>query len=90
MPLLPIYCQAPECGRLDDAVEYWQCQTCRVVMCRSCWETHTQAKHLIPENPGLPKTLGHAFLHTASWDCPIDGIKTQQYKLFPMEVPKIK
>jgi hypothetical protein len=88
MPIFNIYCQS--CRRDDDAVEFWQCESWRLVMCRNCWERHTQAKNPIDPDKGFFHTMGHMIVHSVAWDCPLDGDKTRQYKVFPLQMPPIR
>jgi len=82
MPIVSIYCQA--CKRDDDATEYWQCATCRLVMCREHWQEHTYKKNPVDENAGFWKTLGKAIQVSIVWDCPVCELVTTQHRIYPV------
>lgn len=82
MPQLHVYCQrGHECTNsngFDDPIQqYWQCQnkSCRVVLCRSCWEHYTRSLH---QNDSTFRKL----LTLAVWDCPCCDFKNQ-HQIYP-------
>lgn len=81
MPTIKFICQDVSCSDDDNpAKEYWQCKSCRTVMCRPCWERNTL------EDPGRQKGgFWEAVGKLAAWSCPKCRTSSSHHKIYPLQ-----